>query len=53
MEVIFLEYGSTIREIIVPDRNGKSKCFLRFDNLNDYVEKAHISDVLQAGMLTA
>ena len=28
MEVSILEYGSTIREIIVPDRNGKSKCIL-------------------------
>ena len=49
-----MEYGSTIREIIVPDRNGKKvNVSLGFDNLNDYVEKAHISDVLQAGMLTA
>ena len=41
MEVSILEYGSTIREIIVPDRNGKKENIsLGFNNLEDYVEKS-------------
>ena len=41
MEVSILEYGSTIQEIIVPDRNGKKENIsLGFNNLEDYVEKS-------------
>ncbi len=41
MEVSIIEYGASIREIIVPDRNGnKDNISLGFNNLDDYVEKS-------------
>ncbi len=41
MEVSVLEYGASIREIIVPDRNGQMKnVSLGFSNLQDYIERS-------------
>jgi aldose 1-epimerase len=41
MQVSLLDYGATVKEILVPDRNGKfSNISLGFSNLNDYREKS-------------
>ena len=41
MEVSVLEYGATIRDIIVKDRDGeKANVTLGFSNLEDYLEKS-------------
>ena len=41
MEVSIIEYGASIRDIIVEDRNGeKENVSLGFDNLQDYVDKS-------------
>ena len=41
MEVSIIEYGASIRDIIVADRNGKKEnVSLGFDQLQDYVEKS-------------
>ncbi|MBT5717056.1 MAG: galactose-1-epimerase, partial [Opitutae bacterium] len=41
MQVTLLDYGATVKEIIVPDRNGNfSNVSLGFSNLNDYREKS-------------
>ncbi len=41
MQVNLLDYGATVKEIIVPDRNGKfSNISLGFSNLKDYREKS-------------
>jgi aldose 1-epimerase len=41
MEVSIIEYGAAIRDIIVPDRDGKKgNVSLGFNNLQDYVEKS-------------
>ena len=38
MEVSLIEYGASVREIIVPDRHGyKKNVSLGFSNINDYV----------------
>ena len=40
-----------MKEIFAPDRNGNfQNVSLGFDNLDDYREKVHISDVLPEGM---
>ena len=54
MRVGILDYGGTVKEIFVPDRNGDlANVSLGFDNLEGYREKVLISAVLQAGMQTA
>ena len=41
MQVSLLDYGATVKEILVPDRNGKfSNISLGFSNLNDYRDKS-------------
>ena len=41
MEVSIIEYGASIRDIIVEDRNGKKEnVSLGFDHLQDYVDKS-------------
>lgn len=41
MEVSILEYGATVRDIMVPDREGKiANVSLGFSNLQDYMEKS-------------
>ena len=53
MEVSIIEYGASIRDIIVADRNGKKEnVSLGFDQLQDYVEKVHILDASPVGMPT-
>ena len=40
MQVSILDYGGTVKEILVPDRNGNlANVSLGFDNINDYIEK--------------
>ena len=47
VEVSILDYGATVRDIIVPDRDGRSaNVSLGFNNLQDYIERAHTLDVL-------
>ena len=41
MQVTLIDYGATVKEIVVPDRNGKfSNVSLGFSNLDDYREKS-------------
>ena len=41
VEVSILDYGATVRDIIVPDRDGRSaNVSLGFNNLQDYIEKS-------------
>ena len=41
MQVSILDYGGTVKEILVPDRNGNlANVSLGFDNINDYIEKS-------------
>jgi len=41
LEVSLIEYGASVREIFVPDRNGKKEnVSLGFSNLEDYVSKS-------------
>ena len=50
MQVSILDYGGTVKEILVPDRNGNlANVSLGFDNINDYIEKALILAALLVG----
>jgi len=41
MQVTLIDYGATVKDIVVPDRNGKfSNVSLGFSNLDDYREKS-------------
>lgn len=41
MQVSLLDYGATVKEIVVPDRNGNfANVSLGFEKLEDYVEKS-------------
>ena len=41
MQVSLLDYGATVKEILVPDRDGKlANVSLGFSNLKDYQEKS-------------
>ena len=53
MQVSLLDYGATVKEILVPDRDGKlANVSLGFSNLKDYQEKALILGVQPVGMQT-
>ena len=53
MQVTLLDYGATVKDIIVPDRDGNfANVSLGFSNLMIIVKKVLISVVLPVGMLT-
>ena len=53
VKVGILDYGGTVKEIFVPDRNGKmANVSLGFATIEEYVEKVPILDVLPGDMLT-
>ena len=53
MKVSLLDYGATVKEILIPDRNGKfTNVSLGFSNLDDYRAKSPILVVRLVGMQT-
>ena len=46
MKVGILDYGGTVKDIYVPDRDGQlGNVSLGLPTISDYIEKAHILDV--------
>ena len=51
VEVSILDYGATVRDIIVPDRNGEmANVSLGFETLEEYLTRVLTLDVLQGDM---